>query len=83
MLIWGFRYAGPVDGHDVISLVKVLRKLAKLKEPTLLHVYTQKGQGYTPAQENPIRYHSVSVFDRSDGSFMTTSKKAALVIVRS
>ena len=69
----GFRYIGPVDGHDVIGLIKVLRKLKKTKEAMLLHVYTQKGQGYTPAQENPIRYHSVSVFNPLDGSF---TKKA-------
>ncbi len=71
----GFRYAGPVDGHDVIGLVKVLRKLSKLKEPILLHVYTQKGQGYTPAEDNPIRYHSVSVFNRLDGSFISTGQE--------
>ena len=71
----GFRYIGPVDGHDVIGLVKVLRKLKKSQEAMLLHVYTQKGQGYTPAQKNPIRYHSVSLFNPLDGSF--TNKVAS------
>ena len=65
----GFRYIGPVDGHDVIGLVKVLRKLKQSQDAMLLHVYTQKGQGYVPAQKNPIRYHSVSVFNPLDGSF--------------
>ncbi len=65
----GFRYIGPVDGHNVLGLVKILRKLKKLKEPILLHVYTQKGQGYKPAEKNPIRYHSVSLFNPEDGSF--------------
>ena len=70
----GFRYLGPVDGHNVISLVKVLRKLRKLKGPILLHVYTQKGQGYAPAEKNPIRYHSVAAFNRCDGSFTNALK---------
>ena len=67
----GFRYIGPVDGHDVLGLVKVLRKLKKSQDAMLLHVYTKKGQGYTPAQENPIRYHSVSLFNPQDGSFVS------------
>ena len=52
----GFRYIGPTDGHDVIALVKVLRKLKKSKEALLLHVYTQKGRGlYSGAREsNPL-----------------------------
>ena len=65
----GFRYIGPVDGHNVIELVKVLQKINKTKDSTILHVYTQKGSGYIHAENNPIKYHSVSVFNKSDGSF--------------
>lgn len=65
----GFRYVGPVDGHDVVDLVRTLRKSLELKGPVLLHVYTQKGKGYEPAESNPIRYHSVSTFNRANGDF--------------
>ncbi len=71
----GFRYIGPVDGHNVLELVQVLQKIRKVKTPTLLHVYTQKGAGYTPAEKNPIKYHSVSVFNKDDGSFTAHTDK--------
>jgi 1-deoxy-D-xylulose-5-phosphate synthase len=64
---FGFRYFGPVDGHDVKQLVDVLRKVSKLKGPKLIHVYTQKGKGYGFAEDNPIGYHAVSVFNREEG----------------
>jgi len=63
----GFRYVGPVDGHNVKDLVKTLRKVFAMKGPILLHVYTQKGKGYEPAESNPIRYHAVTMFNRADG----------------
>ncbi|MBX7057444.1 MAG: 1-deoxy-D-xylulose-5-phosphate synthase [Leptospirales bacterium] len=65
----GVRYVGPVDGHDVRDLVRTLRKSLELKGPVLLHVYTQKGKGYEPAETNPIRYHSVTTFNRENGDF--------------
>ncbi len=68
-LDFGFRYFGPVDGHDVGELVRTFQRVRKLKGPTLVHVYTQKGRGYKPAEENPIRYHGVPAFSRHDGSF--------------
>ncbi len=61
----GFRYIGPVDGHNVVSLVEVLGKIKKMNGPLILHVLTQKGKGYSPAEENPIYYHSVGKFDSS------------------
>ncbi len=64
---FGFRYIGPVDGHNVLELVDVLEKTAELKGPILVHVYTQKGRGYNPAENDPITYHSVSKFNRQDG----------------
>ncbi len=66
---FGFRYIGPVDGHDVLDLVRVFEKVLSMKGPILVHVYTQKGKGFKPAENNPITYHSVSVFNREDGSF--------------
>ncbi|MEE9328470.1 MAG: 1-deoxy-D-xylulose-5-phosphate synthase [Cocleimonas sp.] len=63
----GFVYYGPVDGHDVIELVKILNNLKDINEPKFLHVVTQKGKGYRPAEEDPIAYHAVSEFDLKSG----------------
>ncbi len=69
----GFRYTGPIDGHNVKEIVHTLKRMKKLKGPLFLHVYTNKGRGFEPAESNPIYYHSVPKFNREDGSF---SKKS-------
>ncbi len=56
----GFNYIGPVDGHDVDTLVKTLRNIRELKGPQFLHIVTKKGKGFGPAEENPIKYHALS-----------------------
>ena len=58
----GFTYLGPVDGHDVKGLTRLLRYAKDLKGPVLLHVRTVKGKGYTPAERNPDRFHGVGRF---------------------
>jgi 1-deoxy-D-xylulose-5-phosphate synthase len=58
----GFNYIGPIDGHDLDSLVPTLQNLQKLKGPQFLHVITKKGQGYKLAEVDPILYHGVSKF---------------------
>jgi 1-deoxy-D-xylulose-5-phosphate synthase len=58
----GFAYFGPVDGHDVRELIGMLRRLAKLNRPALLHVHTQKGRGCQYAVEDPCRFHSPSAY---------------------
>ena len=63
----GFVYYGPVDGHDVVELVKILQNIKKINEPKFLHVVTKKGKGYEPAEVDPIEYHAVSVFDLKAG----------------
>ena len=63
----GFKYFGPIDGHDVQEMVHVLRNLQKIKGPRLLHVLTQKGKGYEPAEEDPCAYHGVSPFNLATG----------------
>lgn len=63
----GFVYYGPVDGHDVIELVKILENIKDINEPKFLHVVTQKGKGYEPAELDPVEYHAVSVFDLNAG----------------
>ena len=59
----GFRYVGPVDGHDLETLIDVLGNLSAQTGPRLLHVLTQKGRGYAPAEEDPVRYHGVGTFN--------------------
>ncbi|MEE9444424.1 MAG: 1-deoxy-D-xylulose-5-phosphate synthase [Cocleimonas sp.] len=63
----GFVYYGPVDGHDVIELVRMLENIKNINEPKFLHVVTQKGNGYEPAEKDPVGYHAVSVFDLEAG----------------
>ncbi|MGL6261067.1 1-deoxy-D-xylulose-5-phosphate synthase [Vibrio sp. WXL210] len=59
----GFNYIGPVDGHDVLDLVKTLKNMRDLKGPQFLHIMTKKGKGYEPAEKDPIGYHGVPKFD--------------------
>jgi len=54
----GFRYVGPIDGHDIARLQRFLRMVRKLEEPILLHIFTEKGRGFKPAEENPTEYHA-------------------------
>ncbi|AQT67007.1 1-deoxy-D-xylulose-5-phosphate synthase [Anaerohalosphaera lusitana] len=56
-------YFGPVDGHDISSLIKVFRALKDLNSPAILHVYTKKGKGYSPADDDPTRFHSTGPFE--------------------
>lgn len=70
----GFNYIGPIDGHDVVTLVDTIRNMRQLKGPQLLHVVTKKGKGYAPAEQDPIGYHAVSKFDPSSQG--TPAKKA-------
>jgi len=60
----GFYYVGPVDGHDMDALIPVLENVKKMKEgPVLIHVVTQKGKGYAPAENSADKYHGVSKFN--------------------
>ncbi len=59
----GFNYIGPIDGHDLATLIKTLTNLKDLKGPQFLHIVTQKGKGFLPAEADPIGYHGVSTFD--------------------
>jgi len=63
----GFSYMGPVDGHDVNYLTKLLRYAKNMTGPVLLHVKTVKGRGYPPAEANPDRFHGIGPFDRATG----------------
>ncbi len=63
----GFRYVGPIDGHNFEHLLPTLDNVLKLKGPTLLHVITKKGLGFQPAMDNPVWFHACSPFDRMTG----------------
>lgn len=70
----GFNYIGPIDGHDVETLVKTLRNLRELNGPQFLHIVTKKGKGYAPAEADPIGYHAVAP-GFLDNKPATTTKK--------
>ena len=63
----GFKYYGPVDGHDLHNLVEVLNNLKDQDGPRILHIVTRKGKGYKLAEQNPISYHGVTPFDIKTG----------------
>lgn len=78
----GFYYIGPVDGHDLENLIEALTVAKEMKRPCVVHVFTRKGKGYRPAEENPGEYHAVAengvveefayddiAFSHYDGSF--------------
>ncbi|MCP5327840.1 MAG: 1-deoxy-D-xylulose-5-phosphate synthase [Steroidobacteraceae bacterium] len=64
----GFNYIGPIDGHDVDTLVATLRNQRKLRGPQFLHVVTRKGKGYAPAEADPIKWHGPGPFDPASGT---------------
>ena len=64
----GFTYLGPVDGHDVNYLTRLLRYAKELNGPVLLHIKTVKGKGYAPAEKEPDRFHGVGPFRKEDGA---------------
>jgi 1-deoxy-D-xylulose-5-phosphate synthase len=64
---FGFNYIGPIDGHDLDSLLPTLGNIKHLKGPQFLHVVTRKGQGYKLAEADPVLYHGVSKFDHTNG----------------
>ncbi|MCL2682023.1 MAG: 1-deoxy-D-xylulose-5-phosphate synthase [Bacteroidales bacterium] len=69
----GFRYFGPIDGHDVKSLVKTLSDLKDIDGPKVLHIITKKGKGLAQAENDPTLYHAPGMFDSETGEINTTS----------
>jgi 1-deoxy-D-xylulose-5-phosphate synthase len=63
----GFNYIGPIDGHDLDTLISTLHNMKQMKGPRLLHVVTQKGRGYKPAEGDPCVYHGVTPFNPETG----------------
>ena len=69
---FGIKYIGPIDGHDIKEMVRVLNALKKLNEPVVMHVVTQKGRGYVPAEKNPSAFHGVGSFDIATGESLAS-----------
>ncbi|MGY1490336.1 1-deoxy-D-xylulose-5-phosphate synthase [Methylobacillus pratensis] len=72
---FGFNYIGPIDGHDIDVLIATLRNIRELKGPQFLHIATQKGHGYQPAEDNPGKFHGVGKFDPSNGCSIAQAGK--------
>ncbi len=72
---FGFDYIGPVDGHNITALREMLRLAKNEDKPTLIHTLTIKGKGYSPAEENPSRFHGIGCFNHENGQ---SSKEADL-----
>lgn len=71
----GFKYVGPVDGHNIQKLEDILKLCNEQDGPILLHILTKKGKGYKPAEENPDKFHSTSSFNIETGEKSSLSKK--------
>ena len=71
----GFRYFGPVDGHNLEELIDVLKKIKGIKGPKIVHVITKKGKGYKFAEENPDKFHGIGSFDKETGEVKNKSEK--------
>ena len=69
---FGIKYIGPIDGHDIKEMVRVLNALKRLNEPVIMHVVTQKGRGYVPAEQNPSAFHGVGSFDIATGESLAS-----------
>lgn len=70
---FGFNYIGPIDGHNLDTLIDTLTNIKQLKGPQFLHIVTQKGKGFEPAEDNPNKFHGVGKFDPCSGDAITTS----------
>ena len=68
----GFNYIGPVDGHDLPTLISTLKNLRDIEGPQFLHIVTTKGKGFTPAEQNPCAYHGVGKFDPDNGELIAS-----------
>ena len=73
---FGFVYLGPVDGHDIQMLIRVLKRAQSLKCPVLVHINTVKGKGYHPAEMLPSKFHGIAPFNKESGETFEAHKKS-------
>lgn len=66
----GFNYIGAVNGHDLPALEKTIENIKLIEDPVLLHIYTKKGKGYKPAENDPVTWHGVAPYKRESGEFI-------------
>jgi len=71
----GFEYFGPIDGHDIQAVTEVLNNVKDMKRPVLVHLITQKGKGYEPAETKPTTYHGLGIFDIETGETVKKGDK--------
>lgn len=69
----GFRYIGPLDGHDLKTLIPIFERIKSIRGPVFVHVVTKKGKGYPPAEANPEPFHGISPFDKITGEKVKSS----------
>ena len=70
----GIQYLGPVDGHNIHKLIKIFNIAKRIDSPVLVHVVTQKGHGYAPAEKNPSRFHGIGPFDVKTGKSLSVGR---------
>ena len=70
----GLAYLGPVDGHDLPALIEILKVARDMRCPVVVHVFTQKGKGYAPAEQEPSRFHGIGKFDPETGKNLAQSR---------
>lgn len=70
---FGFSYLGPIDGHNIEDIIEFTQRAKTIKKPVLIHVVTEKGKGYKPAQNNPDEFHGIGAFDISTGNLLKKS----------
>ncbi|MDK2933375.1 MAG: 1-deoxy-D-xylulose-5-phosphate synthase [Clostridiales bacterium] len=71
----GFTYIGPIDGHNISDLIRVLNRAKNMKGPVLIHIYTTKGKGYSFAEDEPDVFHGISCFDIETGKIISDKAK--------
>lgn len=74
----GIKYFGPINGHDLGHLIKVLKNITSIEGPVLLHIVTQKGKGYRPAEDDPEKFHSIGRFDVKTGEVKDNEQSTGL-----
>ncbi len=72
----GFRYFGPFDGHDLHTLIPAIKNILYIKGPRLLHVITKKGKGYSPSENDPVRFHGTGPFEVASGQSFSVGNLA-------
>ncbi len=73
---FGFNYIGPIDGHDLATLIETLDNIKDLNGPQFLHIVTKKGKGYEPAEDDPNKFHGVSKFNPENGDAIASKSKS-------